>query len=438
MNIALLGFDVEGRASYEYFRANGDSITICDQDAGLEVPADAESQLGDGYLENLDRFDLLVRTPGLHPSKILEKNPVVGDKITSGTNEFFRAAPTQNVIGVTGTKGKGTTSTLVAKMLEAAGKKVHLGGNIGTPALSFLEDVDQADWVVLELSNFQLIDLQYSPHYAVCLMIVPEHLNWHPDMAEYMAAKSNLFAHQTPDDFTVYFAANDDSEDVASSGEGQKIPYYMPPGAAVDDGVISIAGHAIVHTDELKLLGEHNWQNVCAAVTVVWQALQANSVREHLAEAIRSVLVSFSGLEHRLEFVRELDGIKFYDDSFGTTPETAIVAMRAFAAPKVVILGGSDKGSGYDELAKAVRDNNVRSVLLIGGQAARIQIALEAVGFTDFLPGGNTMQEIVANARTVAQSGDIVLLSTACASFDMFSDYKDRGTQFKTAVQALV
>ena len=343
MNVALLGFDIEGRASYDYFLANGDSITICDQNSDLTVPAGAVSQLGDGYLDDLDRFDLLVRTPGLHPKQILDKNPGVGHKITSGTNEFFKASPTRNIIGVTGTKGKGTTSTLVAKMLEVAGKKVFLGGNIGTPVLSFTDEVGQDDWVVLELSNFQLIDLQYSPHYAVCLMIVPEHLNWHRDMAEYLKAKSNLFAHQTPDDFTIYYAANDDTVEAASCGEGQKIPFATPPGAAIDSGIISIAGHEVVRTNELKLLGEHNWQNVCAAVTVVWEALQANSVREHLVEAMHSVLIHFSGLPHRIEFVRELDGVRYYNDSFSSGLHSTEAAVLAIEGPKVIILGGYER-----------------------------------------------------------------------------------------------
>jgi UDP-N-acetylmuramoylalanine--D-glutamate ligase len=437
MKVALLGFDVEGRANYEYYRASGDEITVCDRNSSVEVPAGVETQLGDGYLDNLDRFDLLVRTPGLHPHDILAKNPDVAPKITTGTNEFFKACPTRNVIGVTGTKGKGTTSTLIARMLEAAGKTVFLGGNIGVPALSFLADVDQADWVVLELSNFQLIDLQYSPHFAVCLMIVPEHLNWHPTMEEYMAAKSNLFAHQTPEDYAMYYAGSNDATDVAGPGEGRKIPFGTPPGAAVENGVISIDGHEIVRTDELALLGEHNWQNVCGAVTAVWQALNVETVREHLVESMRSVLTGFSGLEHRLEFVRELDGVRYYDDSFGTTPETAIVALEAFEQPKIIILGGSDKGADYTQLVKCLQNTEVRKALLIGEQAGRIQAALDNAGFTNYQPGGSNMTEIVAAARAAAQSGDVVLLSTACASFDMFENYKDRGDRFKAAVQAL-
>jgi UDP-N-acetylmuramoylalanine--D-glutamate ligase len=152
---------------------------------------------------------------------------------------------------------------------------------------------------------------------------------------------------------------------------------------------------------------------------------------------MREVLTTFGGLEHRLEFVRELNGVKYYNDSFGTTPETAIVALETFEEPKVVILGGSDKGVSYDDLAKVVKENNIRKALLIGDQAARIQASLDAVGFSNYQPGGTSMAEIVNTARSLAQPGDIILLSPACASFDMFVDYKDRGLQFKQAVQAL-
>lgn len=429
MNIAIVGYGIEGQAAYDYWR-DGNDLTICDQNPDLELPAGAEGQLGENYLDNLDRFDLIFRTAGLHPNMILEHNPEVGNRIVNSLNEFLRVCPTKNIIGVTGTKGKGTTSTLIAKMLTAAGQHVHLGGNIGISPLSLLPKIGPADWVVLETSSFQLIDTRRSPHIGVCLMVVPEHLDWHPDINEYTLAKSNLFQHQTSDDLAIYFNDNELSHLIASHGDGQKLPYFAPPSAFVDNGEIKIDGQVICRTDELKLLGEHNWQNVCAALTAVWQVTQDIT-------AIRSVLTTFTGLEHRLEFVRELNGVKYYNDSFGTTPETAIVAIKAFAEPKIVILGGSDKHAHYEQLAQTVVSGNVRQVLLIGDQANRIQAELEAVGFHDFQPGGSSMSEIVSKAREVAQAGDVVLLSTACASFDMFQNYKDRGQQFKQAVQAL-
>jgi UDP-N-acetylmuramoylalanine--D-glutamate ligase len=285
----------------------------------------------------------------------------------------------------------------------------------------------------LELSSFQLINLKSSPHIAACLMVVPEHLDWHADEIEYQQAKAQLFTHQTAEDLAIYYAENAVSKEIASHGDGQKIPYYASPGAVVDNDVIRIGETDICRVDELKLLGAHNWQNVCAAVTIVWHA---NADTQNV-EAMRSVLTTFSGLEYRLELIRELDGVKYYNDSFGTTPETAIVAMQAFDQPKLIILGGSDKGATYQELAKAVAGGNVRAALLIGEQADRIKAALDDVGFTAYTPGGQSMSDIVTTARGLAQPGDVVLLSTACASFDMFQNYKDRGRQFTEAVQAL-
>jgi UDP-N-acetylmuramoylalanine--D-glutamate ligase len=440
MKIAIVGFATEGVVSAAYFAAQGHSVTVCDQNTAVVVPKAYETQLGDGYLANLDRFDVVVRSAGINPSVLLCVNPNVESKITTAVDEFLRVCPTKNVIGITGTKGKGTTSTLTAKMLEAAGKTVWLGGNIGRSPLEFVNEIKPDDWVVLELSSFQLCDVRHSPHIAVCLMVVPEHLNWHADMAEYTAAKSRLFLQQNRDDVAIYFTENEISTEIASQSHGQKIPYFQTPGAFVDNGTITISGAEICTTSELKLLGRHNWQNACAATTAVWQALQPTIPGEinTVKTAIRGVLTTFSGLEHRLEFVRELDRVSYYDDSFGTTPETAIVAIEAFAQPKVVILGGSDKGAPYDELARTVASNDVRKALLIGDQAGRIQGALERVGFRDFIAGGESMTAIITNARSSAEPGDVVLLSTGCASFGMFENYKDRGNQFKQVLQSLV
>jgi UDP-N-acetylmuramoylalanine--D-glutamate ligase len=315
-------------------------------------------------------------------------------------------------------------------MLQAAGSTVHLAGNIGRAALDVLPEVKENDWVVLELSNFQLFDLQRSPHIGVCLMVVPEHLDWHPDAAEYYVAKTNLFAHQNSDDIAIYFPENENSKEIASHGDAKKIPYFTEPGAFVKDGHIVIDGQTICKTEELKLLGQHNWQNACAAATAVWQVTQD-------VEAIKSVLTSFTGLEHRLEFVRGYNGVDYYNDSFGTTPETAMVAIEAFSEPKVIILGGSDKGADYENLAKTVHDANVRAVLLIGETAPAINAALERNEVSNVVDGPKSMPAIVAAATELAQPGDVVLLSTGCASFDMFKNYKDRGDQFKKAVLEL-
>jgi UDP-N-acetylmuramoylalanine--D-glutamate ligase len=432
MNVAIIGYGLEGKAALAYYKNLGDHITVCDQDKAKakEIPDDVASQLGQEYLHDLSRFDVIVRSAGINPGLITKGNPDAQAKITTVVNEFLRVSPTKHIIGVTGTKGKGTTSTLIAMMLHAAGQEAYLGGNIGLVPLEFLPKLTQTSWVVLELSSFQLIDLKKSPATAICLMVMPEHLNWHADMDDYMLAKAQLFKHQSTSDTAIYCAANDASRKIANYSPGSKIPYFAEPGAHVINNEVVIDGNTVCATNDIKLLGEHNWQNVCAAITAVWPITPD-------IQAMRSVLTTFSGLPHRLELVREVNDVTYYDDSFGTTPETAIVAIQAFNQPKIIILGGSDKGASYDELARVVATGNVRHALLIGDQAPRLLTALNQAGFTNFSSGGNSMSEVVANATQMAQPGDTVLLSPACASFDMFKDYKDRGDQFKQAVNAL-
>lgn len=434
MRIAILGWGSQGKSAFEYWNHEDNELTVCDKNTSIDVPENATVQLGDDYLHNLDGFDLLIRTPALHPRDIVTanaNNSQILDKVWSNTNEFFKVCPTKNIVGVTGTKGKGTTSTLIAKMLEAAGRRVHLGGNIGIPPLELLKnDVTSDDWVILELANFQLFDIKTSPHIAVCLMVEPEHMDWHEDMEEYIAAKQQLFINQAHDDIAIYYAKNENSISVADASMGRQIPYMEKPGALVEGDEITIDGQSVCRTDELKLLGKHNWQNACAAITAVWQITQDT-------DAMRSVLASFSGLEHRLELVREVDGIKYYDDSFGTTPETAIVAIEAFNQPKVVVLGGSDKGAAYDKLADTVKNGNVRHVITIGITGPAIAKTLKDAGYTNISDGGDTMDQIVAAARSKAEAGDIILLSTGCASFGLFKNYKDRGEQFKAVVNSL-
>ncbi len=431
MKIAIVGFDTEGRASYEYFKAAGHEITIHDQDDQVAVPSGTASVLGDSYLDNLNRYDLIVRTAGLSPRKIEAKNPGISQKTTTLINEFLKVSPTRQIIGVTGTKGKGTTSTLITKMLAGAGKDVYLGGNIGVPPLTFLPKLQPDSWVVLELSSFQLIDLKTSPTIAVCLMVVPEHLDWHANLDEYIGAKSQLFSHQTPGDTAIYFARNELSTQIANNSPGRKLPYFTPPGAYVHENTVTINGQTICTTEELKLLGAHNWQNICAAVTAVWQVCEDIS-------ALRSVLTTFTGLPHRLELVRELNGVRYYDDSFGTTPETAMVAVEAFGAQEILILGGRSKGAPFDELAKTVVNHRVKHVVAIGETAQEITGKLQDLGYTNITQGGPTITDIVRCAQSLAAPGDVVLLSTGCASFDMFKNYKQRGELFKQAVQALV
>lgn len=436
MQIAILGYGKQGQSALDHWSSADNQITICDKDEDLPIPAGAGRQLGENYLQNLNRFELIVRSPSIHPKDIVAANneSILG-KVTTVTNEFFRVCPSRHIIGVTGTKGKGTTSTLIAKMLEANSQKVHLGGNIGTPPLELLKNgIQPDDWVVLELANFQLIDLKYSPNIAVCLMVVEEHLDWHKDLDEYITAKQQLFVYQGIDDVAIYYAANEYSKQIVSVSRGHRIPYIQQPGAEVVDDQVTIGGQIICKTSELKLLGKHNWQNVCAAVTVVWQITQN-------VKALRSVLTSFSSLPFRIEFRREVNGVRYYNDSFASGPGSCVAAYEAVPGPKVMIIGGFERNLPLDELAEALKrqPNELRKALLIGASAKRVaKEVFDKYGLKNYqLSEAKDMAAIVKEATALAQPGDAIVLSPAFASFDMFNNFEERGCKFNEAVEAL-
>ena len=402
----------------------------------------ADARLGKHYLKDLDDFDLIVRTAGLHPSEITNNNPNTPDiyqKVTTATNEFFAQCPAP-MIGVTGTKGKGTTSTLIYKFLQAAGQKVFLGGNIGISPLDFLHEVTADSWVVLELSNFQLIDFVGHPRIGVCLLLLPEHQDWHKNLNEYYTAKAQLFTQQAGDDITVYKSDNESTVKAIKNAKGVKIPYTVPAenqkvfdkeGAYIEDEVIYFKETVICRVDEVALLGRHMLENICAAIAATWNIIEGNT------EIIKKVLREFTGLEHRLEFVREIDGVKYYDDSFATNTASTIAAIKTFKEPKVIILGGHDKGLPFFDLADEIVHSNVRQAIVIGQTGEKIIESLVSHGFENITLGGNTMNEIVHAAKNATLAGDVVLLSTACASFGLFENYKDRGNQFKAVVNSL-
>lgn len=434
MKVAIVGFDREGRASYEYYSRLNADITVCDIKTDISVPSGTSSQLGDTYLDNLDRFDVIVRTPGLNAEKILEHNPSVAKKITTGTNLFFENSPTKNIIGITGTKGKGTTSTLTAEILRESGKTVHLGGNIGIPALGLLASIESDDWVVLELSSYQLSDLKYSPHIAACLMIANDHLIWHGDFDEYTEAKSNLFKHQTKNDIAIYYGMNEHSRSIAGESQGTLLPYFEAPGAEIEDGMVRIHGKNICKIEEIKLIGEHNLQNVCAAVTVAWQIAQDT-------DAIAKALLGFAGLPHRLERVATINDITFYNDSFASNPDAAIAALKAISGSKVLLIGGYDRKLPVGELLAEVKEHqvngDVKTAVFYGASSDRLVECAEELKI-DYLASDKDFKNTVMQAVNLAEAGDAILLSPGFASFDMFKDFEDRGEQFKRIVKEML
>jgi len=427
MKIAIAGYGLEGESNYRYFAANSDNeIVIVDQrQPDRPIPKGVKSIIAKDALENLQGYDLVVRTAGLAPRKIKTDG-----KVWSATNEFFDKCPAP-IIGVTGSKGKGTTASLIASILKAAGRKVWLVGNIGLPSLDILSQVSSDDLVVYELSSFQLWDLERSPQTAVVLFIEQEHLDVHFDMQDYVNAKSNIARYQTPGDYLVYNGTNQYSASIADTSNGTKISYPSTSSAHVDDKAFYYGEQKICSIGALQLMGAHNLDNACAAIDAVWPIIQDK-------KAIKNGLKSFKGLPHRLKFVRTVDGVDYYDDSIATTPSSAIAALNAFSKPKVIILGGSSKGSSFIELGRQLASEENTRAILIGEEAENIAHACQAAGFVDYeILEKPTAVNFVARARSLAVKGGVVLLSPACASFGLFKNYSDRGDQYIAAVEAL-
>ena len=427
MKIAIAGYGVEGKTNYEYWSKDpANEVTIVDgsETPTFPVPEGVPSLLGPNVFSQLDGFDLVIRTAGLSPYSIKTDG-----RVWSATNEFFSKCPAP-IIGVTGSKGKGTTASLIAGILRAAGKKVWLVGNIGQAALDVLDQVTAHDIVVYELSSFQLWDIQYSPHTAVVLFIEREHLDVHPSMEDYVAAKARIVHAQTEDDVVIFMGDNPYTQQVAASSRAVKIGFPAKETAHVKDGYFYNGEQKLCSVESLVLKGEHNLLNAIAAINAVWEYTQDTT-------AITQGLTGFKGLPHRLSVVDTVKGVTYVDDSIATTPSSAIAALRSFQGPKVLIAGGSKKGSDFTEFAQELPSHDV-TVLLLGDEAQTIAASCDAVGFTQYERIENpTMTNVVRRAAVLAQPGSIVLLSPAAASFGLFKNYVDRGEQFIAAVQQL-
>lgn len=450
MKVAIAGYGVEGEENFKYWSKLGADVTIFDEarETARPLPHGAETMLGEGVFSKMNGFDIVVRTASLNPDKIKTDG-----KIWSATNEFFKECPAP-IIGVTGTKGKGTTCSLIAEILRASGSNVHLVGNIGVPALEVLPNIKDTDFVVFELSSFQLWDIKKSPETAVILMIEPDHLNIHADMDDYVMAKSNIGKFQTEDNLMVYHPTNKLSKDAAQISSAKKIRYMTNEGAQVvipaeagiykpgwipnqvwDDGKgkwIMIDGNIICDISSVGLLGPHNLENICAAITASWRYTKD-------VDAISQAVKNFKGLPHRIELVRELDGIKYYDDSYSPNPASTRAAVGSFEQPIVLIAGGFDRQLDFsDSLAKVISDKPVKKVILMGQTAGKIARILDSTGFKEYeVLKTDLFKDAVVLAKDSAVSGDVVLLSPGCPSFDMFKNFEERGIQFKKIVGEL-
>lgn len=423
MRVAILGFGREGQAMLGALRRDPSyrsaEITILDQNKKTLVPTGMRAILGPSYLDHLAEFDLIFRTPGFpYLNAKLQAVQRKGVEVSSVTRYFFAHAPCR-VIGVTGTKGKGTTATLLYEILKRARKKVHLAGNIGMPAVELLPKLRKDNLIILELSSFQLQDLDRSPQIAGVLDIFPDHQDAHRDIEEYVEAKSQIARNQKTGDRVFFFADNDWSRWVAKFSKGKKIA-VSPPRTT------------LITPSEVTIPGKHNFRN----------AVMASTIAAHLGvprNVIRSAVRSFRGLEHRLEFVREIERIRFYNDSASTNPNTAAAAVLAFEEPTVLIAGGKDKNLDYAPLAKALTRSSVESVILFGEN--RLKIAKTLASRHVPIEFASSLEEAVASAyraaRLFSASRSAVIFSPGAASFDMFRDYQDRGKKFKMIIEKL-
>jgi UDP-N-acetylmuramoylalanine--D-glutamate ligase len=445
--VAVLGLGMEGKELVRYLQSRGAKITAFDQREEKDLDFSGINKYkiqlicGRDYLsEGLLGYDSVYRSAGVYRyTPELTEADRRGIEISSEMKLFFDLCPSR-IIGITGTKGKGTTATLIYQILKKSGYDVHLAGNIGITRLQLLPKLRKTSWVVLELSSFQLIDLTKSPHIAVVLNITTDHLDWHKDRREYVEAKANIVRYQRNIDFAVLNWDYEDSRSFAKLTKAKA--YYFSKDRKVsgcyvqnEKIVLNTKGkkEEIGNISSLKLRGKHNWENVCAAVCAAHLAGASSS-------SIKKTALSFRGLEHRLELVGKIRDISFYNDSFSTNSQTTVAAIKSFNEPITLILGGSDKGLNYDKMAGVIsKRENIKTIILIGQIGSIIRKALIERGFKGNLIslGKASMKKIVKVAFAETDEGGVVLLSPATASFDMFEDYKDRGKQFINVVKLL-
>ena len=401
-----------------------------------------ECVFGEDYLNGLDE-DIIVKTPGIRPDLEEIRNAVEKGSVLTSEIEIVCSLCPCRVYAITGSDGKTTTTTLISKILEeqekADGGKVYLGGNIGTPLICELKNMKESDRVVLELSSFQLMTMKFAPYSSVITNITPNHLNWHTDMKEYIDAKTNIFAHQTKNDRVVLNYENDITRELSDKANG-KVYFFSskqtPPsdnGVYEENGAIYLKENGtpkkVIDTSDIRLVGRHNVENYMTAI-----ALTAGYAAP---EAVADVAREFNGVEHRLEFVRELGGVKYYNGSIDSSPTRTIAALSCFTTPMVVILGGYDKNLDYEPLCEPLF-SHAHTAVLTGQNAEKIYKALESHG----IPAGFEIikepdfEAAVNAAKAAAKEGDTVILSPAAASFDRFKNFEERGKIYKSIVQS--
>jgi len=434
--IAVLGLGVSNRPLVRLLLEYGCKVTGCDRTPREKIDAEVLEleklgctlSLGDDYLDNISA-EVVFRTPGMHPNNpALEQLRAKRAEITSEMEVFFEVCPCR-IIAVTGSDGKTTTTTLISEMLKAEGKTVWLGGNIGAPLLPRCRQMQKTDVAVVELSSFQLMDMQRSPSVAVITNLAPNHLDVHKDMDEYVDAKKNIFRFQSGSDVLVINADNSITREFVGNGATRRFSRLGEGDICLSDGVICRKGEKVLAASDILIPGVHNIENYMAAIAAVEGLVND--------ETIRRVATTFGGVEHRIELVRIKDGVRFYNDSIASSPSRTIAGLRSFPEKVILIAGGYDKHIPYDVLGPEICAH-VKKLFLNGATAPQIRAAVascdgekpEMVDCADF-------EDAVRRAAASAESGDVVLMSPASAAFDQFKNFMVRGNFYKKLVMEL-
>ena len=438
-NITVIGIGVSNLPLIKYLAKYGAKVKACDkrtkEDLG-EVYDElwnmgVSFSLGENYLSDI-MGEIIFKTPGMrYDVEELLQAKENGAYITSEMEVFFDVCPSR-IIAVTGSDGKTTTTTLISEMMKAQGYKIWLGGNIGNPLLTLTEEMKPEDWVILELSSFQLHTMKKSPHIAVITNITPNHLDMHKDYQEYIDAKKNIMLYQNNSDILVVNADNEETSSIGKEAKGTLKMFSKTQKAYVylDGEMIIRDTKPVLNINNIKIPGMHNVENYMTAIAAVDGLVDDDKIQK--------VAQEFGGVEHRIELVRTLDGVRYYNSSIDSSPNRTINTLKVFPQKVILIAGGKDKGIPYDEIGLPIVEH-VKTLILIGATSDKIEEAVKATGRADELEivRKNSYEEIVAYARDIANEGDVVILSSASTSFDMFRNFMERGNLFKKLVNEL-
>ncbi|MFR8104713.1 MAG: UDP-N-acetylmuramoyl-L-alanine--D-glutamate ligase [Clostridia bacterium] len=444
--VAVIGLGVSNLPLLDYLKKQEAIVTVFDKRTADILPKEVlnkvsnngmNSSLGENYLDNLVGFDIIFRSPSCRPDiPQIEAEIERGTILTSEIEMLMNTCP-GTVIGVTGSDGKTTTTTLIYEILKQKGLNCYLGGNIGTPLFTKVEEMAPEDYVILELSSFQLMTMQVSPKIAVVTNVSPNHLDIHKSYEEYIEAKKNIFKYQQENNIVVLNYDNEITKEFAKEAPG-KVRFFsrktrLEDGVILDDGIIKLCEDRLrkhmLNTKDVKLRGVHNYENICAAIAATLGLVEEK-------EMVKAI-TSFAGVEHRLEFVREIDGAKWYNDSIASSPTRTIAGLNSFDENIVLIAGGYDKHLDYTPIAKPIIEH-VGTLILMGQTAGKIFDAvkeeLEKTKKTLNIYMCENMEDAVRLAKKYAKAGDVVMLSPASASFDLFKNFAERGEKFKELV----